>query len=430
MKGCGRSATSPSRGRSSAPRTGRCYKAVNQKFADIVVAEARNERPIVLIQDYHFALLPRMIRERLPEAIIITFWHIPWPNSEVFSICPWREQILDGLLGSSIVGFHIQFHCNNFIESVDRFLESRIEREHSAISYGGQTTLVHSYPISIEWPPAALETQPPVAECRRKIFERFGLSPDIKLLVGVERLDYTKGILDRFLALDELFATASRMDRPAGLPADRRAQPRHAARLPAPAPGMPELRRRRSTSATAATATSRSSCSPSITTQDDIYKRLPRRRCLRGQQPARRHEPGGQGVRRGARRRAGRADPQHLRRRLARAARGADRQSVRRDAPWARPSSRADHACRRSSASACGACARSCATTTSIAGPAACCRTRRGCASAARSRRRRHSRRPNRTFRGQCGAHVRQARERWPVTSHRWRGRRQCRLLE
>jgi trehalose-6-phosphate synthase len=181
------------------------YEAVNQKFADIVVEEARNERPIVLIQDYHFALLPRMIRRRLPEAIIITFWHIPWPNSEVFSICPWREQILDGLLGSSIVGFHIQFHCNNFMESVDRFMESRIEREHSAISYGGQTSLVHSYPISIEWPPAALAAQQPVEECRRRVFERFGLSPDTKLFVGVERMDYTKGIVDRFQAIEELF---------------------------------------------------------------------------------------------------------------------------------------------------------------------------------------------------------------------------------
>ena len=181
------------------------YEAVNQKFADIVVEEARNERPIVLIQDYHFALLPRMIRRRLPEAIIITFWHIPWPNSEVFSICPWREQILDGLLGSSIVGFHIQFHCNNFMESVDRFLESRIEREHSAISYGGQTSLVHSYPISIEWPPAALASQPPVEECRRRVFERYDLSSDAKLFVGVERMDYTKGIVDRFQAIEELF---------------------------------------------------------------------------------------------------------------------------------------------------------------------------------------------------------------------------------
>ncbi len=182
------------------------YEAVNRKFADTVVAEARNERPIVLVQDYHFALLPRMIRERLPEAIVITFWHIPWPNSEVFSICPWREKILDGLLGSSIIGFHTRFHCSNFVESVDRFLESRIEREDSAISYGGETSLVHAYPISIAWPPDLLAKLPPVEECRARVRRRFGLADDVKLCVGVERLDYTKGILDRFQALDALFS--------------------------------------------------------------------------------------------------------------------------------------------------------------------------------------------------------------------------------
>ena len=181
------------------------YEAVNRRFADTVVAEARNERPIVLVQDYHFALLPRMIRERLPEAIVITFWHIPWPNSEVFSICPWREKILDGLLGSSIIGFHTQFHCNNFVESVDRFLESRIEREDSAISYGGETSLVHAYPISIEWPPDLLARLPSVADCRAGVRRKYGLADTVKLCVGVERLDYTKGILDRFQALDELF---------------------------------------------------------------------------------------------------------------------------------------------------------------------------------------------------------------------------------
>ncbi|MDW6020186.1 trehalose-6-phosphate synthase [Mesorhizobium sp. BAC0120] len=181
-----------------------CYQAVNRKFADVVIEEAKSERPIVLIQDYHFALLPRLIREKLPEAIIITFWHIPWPNSEVFSVCPWRDQILEGLLGSSILGFHIQLHCNNFTESVDRFLESRIDREGPAISYGGQTTLVHSYPISIEWPDRPADPQA-IQDARARIFKRYGLSADIKLAVGVERLDYTKGILDRFRALDEFF---------------------------------------------------------------------------------------------------------------------------------------------------------------------------------------------------------------------------------
>lgn len=181
-----------------------CYQAVNRKFADVVIQEAKTKRPIVLVQDYHFALLPRLIREKLPDAIIITFWHIPWPNSEVFSVCPWRAEILEGLLGSSILGFHIQLHCNNFIESVDRFLESRIDREGPSISYGGETTLVHSYPISIEWPAGEVDPEAQ-ASARAAVFSRYGLSPDMKLAVGVERLDYTKGILDRFHALDEFF---------------------------------------------------------------------------------------------------------------------------------------------------------------------------------------------------------------------------------
>jgi trehalose-6-phosphate synthase len=180
-----------------------CYQAVNRKFADVVVQEAKTSNPVILIQDYHFALLPRLIREQLPNATIVTFWHIPWPNSEVFSICPWRDEILDGLLGSSIVGFHIQFHCNNFVDTVDRFLESRIDRERLAISYRGEPTLVHAYPISIEWPEPSDASA--VADARARVTERFGLPPDIKLAVGVERLDYTKGILDRFRALDEFF---------------------------------------------------------------------------------------------------------------------------------------------------------------------------------------------------------------------------------
>jgi trehalose 6-phosphate synthase len=180
------------------------YQNVNRRFAEIVADEARTEDPIILVQDYHFALLPRMVRERLPRATIITFWHIPWPNPEAFGILPWREEILDGMLGSSILGFHTQFHCNNFFDTVDRFLEARVDRETFSISYGGDTTEVRRYPISIEWPPAALQVQAPVEECRKRVRERFGLGPDLKLGVGVDRLDYTKGILERFGAVERL----------------------------------------------------------------------------------------------------------------------------------------------------------------------------------------------------------------------------------
>lgn len=185
----------------------RAYRAVNEKFADAVVAEARREDPVVLVQDYHLALAPRMIRARLPRATIVTFWHIPWPNAETFSICPYREEIIDGLLGSSILGFHTQFHCNNFIETVDRFMESRIDREHHSITLGGHECFVRPYPISIDWPPAALDGQKPVAEARVAVRERLGLPSDVRLGVGIERFDYTKGILDRMRGVDS-FLTA------------------------------------------------------------------------------------------------------------------------------------------------------------------------------------------------------------------------------
>lgn len=180
------------------------YKAVNGKFADAIVSEARTPSPIVLIQDYHFAVLPQMVKERLPEATIITFWHIPWPNAETFGICPWREEVLRGLLGSSILGFHTQFHCNNFMETVDRFLECRIDREAPSVILGGDETLIQPYPISIDWPPKSMARQKSVQECRQIVRARLGLPPDIHLAVGIERFDYTKGILERMRAVDRM----------------------------------------------------------------------------------------------------------------------------------------------------------------------------------------------------------------------------------
>ena len=181
------------------------YVAVNKKFAETVVEEAKTDNPVILVQDYHFALLPKMIKERLPKATIITFWHIPFPNPEVFGICPWREELLDGLLGSSILGFHTRFHCNNFLDTVDRFIESRIDRETSTISYKGALTAVNHYPISIEYPVKWLKTQKPVIECRNHIRQINNLPNDRLIGVGIDRLDYTKGILERFLAVERLF---------------------------------------------------------------------------------------------------------------------------------------------------------------------------------------------------------------------------------
>jgi trehalose 6-phosphate synthase len=180
------------------------YKAVNRRFADAVCKEADSEDPIVLVQDYHFALAPRMIRERLPKATLLTFWHIPWPSSERLAICPWREEILDGLSGSSILGFHTQFHCNNFLEAVDRFMEARIDREQQAFVHLARPTLVRAYPISIEWPNHWAVSSPPASECRAMVFSELGLPPDALLGIGIDRIDYTKGIEERLLAVERL----------------------------------------------------------------------------------------------------------------------------------------------------------------------------------------------------------------------------------
>ncbi|MBI4912990.1 MAG: trehalose-6-phosphate synthase [Acidobacteria bacterium] len=180
------------------------YVAVNRKFAEVVKEEAKTDDPIVLVQDYHFALLPRMIRELLPRATVISFWHIPWPNSEAISICPWRMELLDGMLGSSILGFHTQSHCNNFLDTVDRLLEARVDREALTVTYRREPSSIHRYPISIAWPPPEEIHCDPVPACRAKIRRRYHLAEDQRVGIGVDRLDYTKGILERFKAVERL----------------------------------------------------------------------------------------------------------------------------------------------------------------------------------------------------------------------------------
>ncbi len=182
----------------------RHYQAVNKRFADAVVDEVDTEDPIILIQDYHFALAPKLIRERLPRATLISFWHIPWPNGERIGMCPWHKEILEGMLGSSIIGFHTQQHCNNFIDAIDRFLEARIDRDNRAIVHHNRNTAIRAYPISIDWPNRWAREAPPADECRKQIFEDLGLPADGKLGVGVDRLDYTKGVEERLLAVERL----------------------------------------------------------------------------------------------------------------------------------------------------------------------------------------------------------------------------------
>jgi trehalose 6-phosphate synthase len=180
------------------------YRAVNEKFAAVVAREARESNPVVLIQDYHFALLPRFVRERKPNATIVLFWHIPWPNAETFGVCPWKHEMLLHLLSADILGFHTRYHCQNFLATVDRFVECQIDHEHMTVTLQGHVCQVVPYPISIEWPPRQLDHLPPVNLARSDVRRRYGIRADVTLGIGVERWDFTKGIVERFQAIEIL----------------------------------------------------------------------------------------------------------------------------------------------------------------------------------------------------------------------------------
>ncbi len=173
------------------------YQTVNRKFADALPAESLNEHTLMLVQDYHFALLPRLLREKSNAPRICLFWHIPWPNPEAFGICPWGRELLNGMLGADVVGFHTQYHCNNFLETCDRALEARIDRERFSVTVGGHETLVRAFPIGIDTSPVRTLDVPE----RQALRERYGIQAEI-VAVGVDRLDYTKGIAERMLAVE------------------------------------------------------------------------------------------------------------------------------------------------------------------------------------------------------------------------------------
>ena len=182
----------------------RAYEEVNAKFAEVVERESSTDSPVILIQDFHFALLPLLIRRRIPRATIALFWHIPWPNAETFGVCPWKREMLTHMLSADILGFHTRYHCQNFLDTVDRFLECQIDREHMTVTLQGRVCRVASYPISIEWPPRWLAQLPDVAACRAAVHARYGIGSDVVIGLGVERWDFTKGIIERFHALEVL----------------------------------------------------------------------------------------------------------------------------------------------------------------------------------------------------------------------------------
>lgn len=178
------------------------YMEVNKIFAKAVVDEIKNEEePFILVQDYHFALLPRLIKQQKPNAKVAIFWHIPWPNPESFGICPWQRELLRGMLGADLIGFHTQYHCNNFLETVNSALESRVIWENFSVKIGNQFTLVKPFPISVAFTLKDFENGDAPKNDSDELLKQHGINAQF-LGVGVDRIDYTKGLIEKFLAIE------------------------------------------------------------------------------------------------------------------------------------------------------------------------------------------------------------------------------------
>jgi trehalose 6-phosphate synthase len=186
------------------PEDFRTYETVNTRFADAVCEEVKSRWPLVLVQDYHFALAPRAIRGRLPFSTIVSFWHIPWPHPRDYAACRWGRHLLEGLLSSSIVGFQTPEDCQHFIETVESSLDAEIDRRRQIITYGDRQTVVRAYPVSVEWPSPWACQSPPAATCRADVRRQLALPPEVRLVVGVDRLDYTKGLEEKVRAVERL----------------------------------------------------------------------------------------------------------------------------------------------------------------------------------------------------------------------------------
>ena len=179
------------------------YVQVNEKFADAVVEEIKNEEePFILVQDYHFALLPMLIKTKRPDAKVAIFWHIPWPNPESFGICPWQKELLSGMLGADLIGFHTQYHCNNFLETVNNLLESRVIWENFSVKIGNQFTLVKPFPISIAFTLKDFDIQDSKKSDASELLKQYGIHASY-VGIGVDRIDYTKGLIEKFLAIEK-----------------------------------------------------------------------------------------------------------------------------------------------------------------------------------------------------------------------------------
>jgi trehalose 6-phosphate synthase len=178
------------------------YKKVNSIFARNVLGETQNRKAVVFIQDYHFSLLPRMIKKTNPAATLAQFWHIPWPYSQKFRICPWHEEILDGLLGNDLLGFHTATYCQNFLDTASSLKGAMVNYKDGEVIWKGQVTRIRPFPISVDFEQLSQDVQKgEVEEEFKRLKDRLGIQEET-IIISIDRVDYTKGIPQRILALD------------------------------------------------------------------------------------------------------------------------------------------------------------------------------------------------------------------------------------
>jgi len=182
----------------------RHYTSANRRFAAAVCDEGAGRSPLVLVQDYHFALAPAMIRRGLPGSTIVSFWHIPWPHTRVVRMCPWSRALVDGLLGSDVVGLQTDEDCRNFLEAAATIAGCDVNVATGQVRYQGRSVLVRAYPVGVQWDGPALRSLPDASVCRAQLLRDLHLPSGIRLGIGVDRLDYTKGITEKFLAIEHL----------------------------------------------------------------------------------------------------------------------------------------------------------------------------------------------------------------------------------
>jgi alpha,alpha-trehalose-phosphate synthase [UDP-forming] len=184
------------------PRHWPVYREVNDLFARATLEEAGDEPTFVFVQDYHYGLLPRMLKAANANLVVAQFWHIPWPGPKAFETFPWKEELLDGLLGNDLLGFHLRSHCLYFLETVERTLEAKVDYERLEIVRGGKTTVVRPFPISIDYEAHQRDAKgPAVTAAAERWRHQLGLSEEF-IGIGIDRIDYTKGIPERLRALD------------------------------------------------------------------------------------------------------------------------------------------------------------------------------------------------------------------------------------